>query len=593
MKPLNGYIFCRLIKKSLFLTGMLISCSISVLAQPYPLSEQVYKALNKYLEYSNEMVHGLQIMHDEFVFLNDEFVQIVENKKTEINYPTKRIFTNYEYFPVLPADIYQDIFNNNVYIPFDKRGKPLQLVGKVNSVMTEIEGIRNEIGRYIRSGRYLNDSLLAKGFEWLRRVEVLYYDMYVLQEKLHWSISAILSEYQLQPDNPLYIRVLNQLSTLATQSKRLLRAVRAQDTSAGLSADCAKMRDLLNELKRNKLEYFSGIPLDEAMLYSQYDEMIQRGEALLNHTQDFIGNTNKHHIGRPHRPYYYYFNEDLLDNYNRYGDGMAALYNKLVKYTDEYVLWADELPPIFEVIYPEHSAFDSLRRDSLPDPEWFVAQLEKNRKDSLLRADSLRKLNNVLPEIGEPSLDGFATNNLILLVDVSASMDAPEKLPLLKASLDQLLDLMRPEDNITIISYSEKAEIVLSPTSAQYKDKIIAQLNSLSVRTSSDANKGVNLAYLVARESFIKNGNNRIILATDGNFKIDKKTQRNIKKGTNRGIKMSVFYFSDKEYSHVRQNLNGIAMWGKGRYNYITADNAEEALLLEAQSVRKKESVNQ
>ena len=278
----------------------------------------------------------------------------------------------------------------------------------------------------------------------------------------------------------------------------------------------------------------------------------------------------------------------MLDNYNRYGNGLAALYNKLVKYSAEYILVADELPPVFEVIYPNHPAYDSLRFDSMPDPEWFIAQIEKNRQDSLRRADSLKNLNNpIKPEIGEPSLEGFATNNLIFLIDISSSMNAPEKLPLLKASLEQLLDLMRPEDNITIITYSEKAEIVLSPTSAQYKEKIMELLNSLTVRTSSDANKGIDLAYLVARESFLKDGNNRIILTTDGNFKIDRKTQRNIRRGGRRDIKMSVFYFSEKEYSHVSQNLNQIAVWGKGRYSYITGENADEALLLEAQSVRK------
>ena len=452
----------------------------------------------------------------------------------------------------------------------------------------EIEGIRNEMSRYIRTGRYLQDSLMAKGFEWLRRIEVLYYDIYVLQEKLHWSISSIMLDYQLQPNNPLYIRVLTQLSTLVNQSKRLLRAVRARDKSAGLIADCGKMRELLGELKRNKREYFSGIPLDEATLYNRYDQMLQRGEALLNHTLDFIDNKDASYIGKPHRPFYYYFNEDLLDNYNRYGNGLAALYNKLVKYSAEYILVADELPPVFEVIYPNHPAYDSLRFDSMPDPEWFIAQIEKNRQDSLRRADSLKNLNNpIKPEIGEPSLEGFATNNLIFLIDISSSMNAPEKLPLLKASLEQLLDLMRPEDNITIITYSEKAEIVLSPTSAQYKEKIMELLNSLTVRTSSDANKGIDLAYLVARESFLKDGNNRIILTTDGNFKIDRKTQRNIRRGGRRDIKMSVFYFSEKEYSHVSQNLNQIAVWGKGRYSYITGENADEALLLEAQSVRK------
>jgi Ca-activated chloride channel family protein len=564
-------------------------CSVLTFAQPRrPLTKQVYQALNNYVEYSNEIVHALQVMYDDFEYLNGTFNDYVEQKQDSIAYKAERLFNNYDFFPVLPRDLYQRIFDQNNQIAFELRGKPLKFVGQIKNVSAEIEEIRQKIEDYIQSEEYRNDKNLAKGYDWLRRIEVLYYDIYALQEKLHWNLTAILNSYEREVKNEHYYRVLTQLKPLVEQSKRLLRAVRAKDVSAGLAADCVKMKDLLFKLRRSQVEILWSIPEDERTIYRNYSLMLDRGEKLMNHTLTYLNEPNKHYQDMLRAPYYYFYNYDMLDNYNRYGDGLAVLYNKMVKYSNEECLWADELPPVFETVYPQHPAFDSLRRDSMPDPDWFLAQLEKMRQDSLRKIDSLNNLVKVdTPKVGEPSLNGFATNNLIFLIDISSSMGEPNKLPLLKESLDQFLDLMRKEDNVTVIVYSQKVEMLLSPTSAAEKGKIMEVLQDLEEQSSSNADRGLEVAYLVAKESFIEDGNNRIILSTDGNFKLKRKTQRLIRKRAKQEIKLSVFYFSEQEFKSVQDNLQKISNWGQGSYHYITKDNAEEALLIEAQSVRK------
>lgn len=560
------------------------------LAQQNTLSEQTYHAINNYIEYSNEVVHALQIMHDEFEYLNRNFNMVVEQQQDTLAYKAEPVFNNYDYFPVLIDTLYQEIFDEIVHIKAEQRSKPLQFVGKINEVVYKIDTLRQNLEKYIRSGAYKNDKHLAQGYEWLRRIEVAYFDIYALQEKLHWSLAAIVNSYSNPAQNPRYGRVFGQLDAMLQQSKRLLRAVRAKDKSAALAADCNKLREQLNDLKNNKGTYLSGIPVEETLIYNRYDQVLKMGESMLGHVLNYLGSLDARYAGRVHPPYYYYYNDDLLGTYNRYGNGMAYLYNRIIVYTKERVLWADEMPPIFEVHYPNHPEFENFRRDSMPDPEWFIAQIEKNKQDSIARADSIRNAKKIIPQVGEPSLDGFAANNLILLIDISASMGSPEKLPLLKKAMEDFVKLLREEDNITIITYSDEAEMLLPPTSAKNKEKILATLNGLKVRTSSNIDKGLKLAYIVAKESFVENGNNRIIISTDGNFKLQKGTQKLIQKQSKKQIKLTVFYFSEKEYSHIRLNLNQLGVWGKGRYHYITADTAEAALLMEAQSVRKSNS---
>jgi Ca-activated chloride channel family protein len=221
---------------------------------------------------------------------------------------------------------------------------------------------------------------------------------------------------------------------------------------------------------------------------------------------------------------------------------------------------------------------------------------ERAKKDSIalvtkdsLSADSIAKSIMVIPS-DTPSMEGYATNNLVFLLDISSSMNTPEKLPLLKDAMKYLLDLMREEDKITLITYSTKAELLLPPTSALLKDSILNAINQLQTEGVSNANVGINLAYTIAQKAYIPNGNNRIILATDGGFKVEKKIKKKIKKGSKQREKtyLSVFYFSAKEFNHNKVFLEEIARWGKGKYSYIEPENVEETLLREAQAVRKK-----
>ena len=114
----------------------------------------------------------------------------------------------------------------------------------------------------------------------------------------------------------------------------------------------------------------------------------------------------------------------------------------------------------------------------------------------------------------------LSASNLVFLIDASGSMEDPNKLPLLRSSLKMLLEEMNEKDRISIVAYAGAAGLVLPSTSVKEKTKILNALENVSAGGSTAGGAGITLAYKIAKENFIKNGNNRVILCTDGDFNV-------------------------------------------------------------------------
>jgi Mg-chelatase subunit ChlD len=184
------------------------------------------------------------------------------------------------------------------------------------------------------------------------------------------------------------------------------------------------------------------------------------------------------------------------------------------------------------------------------------------------------------------SMRGYAANNMVLLLDVSSSMAAPQKLPLLKQSVKLLLQIMRPEDEISIVVYSGEAKVVLPPTSAKETAKIYKIIDKLHSEGATNGNEGIKLAYKVASKNFKKGGNNRIVLASDGEFAITTEVSDLISQQAIQDIRLSVFDFGNNPSSaKILQNL---ATKGKGEYEHITRENADISLIRQAKAKVKE-----
>ena len=184
----------------------------------------------------------------------------------------------------------------------------------------------------------------------------------------------------------------------------------------------------------------------------------------------------------------------------------------------------------------------------------------------------------------EIATDNLPANNLVFLLDVSGSMMSQDKLPLLKSGLQLLIEQLRPQDHVSIVVYAGAAGVVLPSTSGSNKEKISAALEQLQAGGSTAGGEGILLAYKTAQEHFIKSGNNRVILATDGDFNVgvssDGELVRLIEKEREKDIFLTVLGFGTGNYKDSK--MEQLADKGNGNYAYI--DN-----ILEAKKVLVKE----
>lgn len=195
--------------------------------------------------------------------------------------------------------------------------------------------------------------------------------------------------------------------------------------------------------------------------------------------------------------------------------------------------------------------------------------------------DSPWKENAKLIKIGIQAKD-LATKqlppaNLVFLVDVSGSMDAPDKLPLVKQTLRLLTEQLRPQDKVTIITYASGEKLILGPTSGDQKDKILTVINELQASGATAGEQAIQLAYKQAEKAFVKNGINRILLATDGDFNVgitDFSTLKGMMAEKRKsGISLTTLGFGTGNYNE--QLMEQLADAGDGNYSYI--DNKNEA----------------
>jgi Ca-activated chloride channel homolog len=168
-------------------------------------------------------------------------------------------------------------------------------------------------------------------------------------------------------------------------------------------------------------------------------------------------------------------------------------------------------------------------------------------------------------------------SNLVFLIDVSGSMGDENKLPLLKKALRVLIQNLKEEDKISIVVYAGAAGMVLEPTSGKNQQKVIEALENLNAGGSTAGGAGIELAYKIAAENFIKNGNNRVILATDGDFNVgntsDKDMETLIEEKRKTGVFLTCLGFGMGNYKDSK--METLANKGNGNFAYI--DTMQEA----------------
>jgi len=199
--------------------------------------------------------------------------------------------------------------------------------------------------------------------------------------------------------------------------------------------------------------------------------------------------------------------------------------------------------------------------------------------------------------------DNTPDSNLVFLLDVSGSMNAANKLPLVKQSINLLLDTLKPSDTVSIVVYAGAAGMVLEPTVVKERNKIVSALQRLSAGGSTAGGAGIELAYSLAEQNFNKDAVNRIILATDGDFNVGQNSNQDLKTLVERkrdnGVLLSVLGFGRNNYQDdmmqtLAQNGNGVAAYidSLSEAKKVLVDEATSTLFTIAKDVKLQVEFN-
>ena len=175
------------------------------------------------------------------------------------------------------------------------------------------------------------------------------------------------------------------------------------------------------------------------------------------------------------------------------------------------------------------------------------------------------------------NLDSLPPSNLVFLVDISGSMDMPNRLPLLKSAFKMLAVNLREKDTVSIVVYGGAVGVLLFPTAGNEKEKINKAIDEMQPGGSTPGESGIKLAYTVAKKHFIEKGNNRVILATDGDFNVGIQTEQELDELITRhresGIYLTCLGVGMGNYKDSK--IQTLARKGNGNFAYV--DNFQEA----------------
>lgn len=175
------------------------------------------------------------------------------------------------------------------------------------------------------------------------------------------------------------------------------------------------------------------------------------------------------------------------------------------------------------------------------------------------------------------NLDKIPPCNFVFLIDVSASMELPNRLSLIKSAFQLFVKNLRPIDTVSIVTYGENVEVSLSATSGAQQERILTAIEKLEPYGETPGESGIKLAYQVANTQFIKNGNNRVILATDGDFNVGEKSEKGLDELITMERKTGIYLTCIGVGTGNLKDSKLQTLAKKGNGNYVYLDNQKEA----------------
>jgi Ca-activated chloride channel homolog len=565
----------------------------------------------------------IQVLNDYVGFINESLRQmhllqmLVRNYQSSAEYyrspsrTSNRANLSYSHADFkVPASAYQLLVSANVAIPQSYRGAVAAQAETLFNILQEMDGLSIELMSYTDEKQYLTDHL-RRSDAILDRYLYLFQTFDQKKERLYTDIRRIHESYpNTNPTSSWYLAGNALLKTLDENHDVLFSVKKYLKGEISQVDNTTRMEEGAKQLIKDEYQNLKGLQRlgrsNGLCPYSPYEDIAENTAGFATMAQN-VKITTSSNVRHPYESFYYFYNNQLVYQYNKFVELANAGLLKTINQPDVFAF--RKLTPV-----PQSNPVDPNRQTvknqtaEIPksvntDPQNSTASNRPAKKVSekvptagirhdtvyveRVRVDTVYVNQGGLREETVRSLDGFAANNMILLLDVSSSMDSPFKLPLLKRSIKSLLTLLRPEDQISIVVYSGKARVVLKPTSGAKAVEIGRMIDLLQSNGDTDGNEGLRLAYNLANKNYIRSGNNRIVLATDGEFPVSDEVQQMIGSNARQDINLSVFTFG--KYQHTGQKLKKLSQLGKGTYAHVTAESADLQLILEAQA--KKQAI--
>jgi hypothetical protein len=419
-------------------------------------------------------------------------------------------------------------------IPAAYRPSVLSQAEVLMNILKEMDALSIELIGYTREKEYEKDDF-KRSDEILARYHYLIGQFDDRKEQLYRDVRRIYESYPpVKADDAWYVAGQAMLRAVDLD-KALLFGVR--DYLGGRESslpDAAPVEAEGRKLIKEEYKIMKGLERlgrnNGNCPYTYYEDIAENSIRLARMTAEKMRSQS------PYESYYYFYNNQLVHNYNRYPE--LAQPRQLKNITQLNLFVMNQQAP-----FGPQAATTPVAVAPRPEAK----------------------------QAADPQPVAPAT-----------SMNAPQQLPLLKKSVKALLQLLRPTDQVSIVVYSGKARVALEAVTGADTDKISQAIDALHSDGGTDGNAGIRLAYKLANRHYLRGGNNRIVLATDGEFPVGAEVHEVVEANAREDVFLTVFHFSPRHAaSPVLQQL---AEKGRGTYTHITPENADARLLSEAQA---------
>ncbi|MEI6408963.1 MAG: VWA domain-containing protein [Bacteroidota bacterium] len=541
--------------------GMFVDISyqtVDLVTRSNAIPPAVNDALNKYVDFIDESVR----------VTNNLLTGLQNSRLSQTAFPAGSTLYYYDDDHQLPRSLFQETVLANQNLPENTRESLKNQAEVLFRMMTEMDELREELLLFSR-----NKAWKTQGFV---RVEAIR-DRYILlfktfdayKERLYKDLEKIRAAWPAADKNNSWEKSYQSLRAVVRADQNILETAKTyflKETDAPVF-DLSTQEDAVVKSISDEFTNMKGIEKlgrsNGLCPYTPYEQIGEYSQTM----QQYVSRYQK----KKYHDFLYIYN-DVVESYNRFIELSKAPF---LKNTRQMELFLPVYPPETLPTQPQTAP----KPESKPQPPIVETPVrEKIVRDTVYIRDTVYLEKPPTVNATFYSLEGYAPNNLLLLLDVSNSMRAPERLPLLQSSIESLVRLLRPEDELSVVVFSGNARLELPPTSGRDKDVILKAIKALKPGGKTDFDAGLSLAYNVAQQHYKRPGNNRIIIATDGEFALSTQSSERIVQNAAAGITLSVFKFGQKPTPELKK----VSDLGKGNLVSINAENAAIFMILEA-----------